>query len=87
MKWNKGAPPAVGWWPASNSRNSESWRWWDGHLWSCAAMSRFDSERAARAVEYSEFGQRFIEWRNWPRALRHLPGYPLNPMNAGRTKE
>lgn len=34
MKWHKGAPPSVGWWPASVQQDPECLRWWNGLFWS-----------------------------------------------------
>jgi hypothetical protein len=35
--WNKGAPPSIGWWPASCDGDIKEIRWWDGEVWSFAA--------------------------------------------------
>lgn len=36
-KWNRGSPPAVGWYPASTTRSPNLLRWWNGRHWSWAA--------------------------------------------------
>lgn len=85
MKWNKGAPPAVGWWPASNQRDPNCWSWWNGTAWSWGCASWRSAKDAAYSAARLRTLQREVEWCDWPKAMRHLPGYPLNPINAGRT--
>jgi hypothetical protein len=65
-KWNKGAPPSVGWWPACHShkgkRNIRIIRWWDGKYWSVAAFPGFPAAEAADCVNFKAFGQNLIKW-------------------------
>ena len=39
MKWHKGPPPSVGWWPASTQRVGKIYRWWNGEYWSRPAFA------------------------------------------------
>jgi hypothetical protein len=53
MKWNKGIPPTVGWYPARFARDTtQAWqngyRWWDGRVWSWPAFPHENEFRAAR---------------------------------------
>lgn len=53
MKWNKGDPPAVGWYPTRFSRDTtQAWqnayRWWDGRVWSWPAFPHENEFKAAR---------------------------------------
>jgi hypothetical protein len=40
MKWNKGVPPSMGWWPARipGREDAPSLRWWNGKVWSWPVM-------------------------------------------------
>lgn len=84
-KWNKGAPPAVGWWPASNRRDPDCWSWWNGSIWSVGCDCSRPSADAARAARNPRWGQTWVEWRDWPKAMRHLPSYPLNRIPSQGT--
>lgn len=79
MKWNKGAPPAVGWWPASAFGLDGMWRWWDGELWSELAGELDSAEEAADHAGRKSYSIH-IQWRDWPKSMRHLPGYPLRSV-------
>ena len=52
IKFNKGAPPSVGWWPATLSPYSYDRvenlpiRWWNGKRWSEFAQ-KYDTNQAA----------------------------------------
>jgi len=85
MKWHKGAPPAIGWWPCSVFFGLDSWRWWDGRRWSFAAYDTYSAEQAAQYVNCKEGvgAKHQISWRDWPKKLRHLPGYPLSIPSQG----
>lgn len=85
-KWNKGAPPAVGWWPASNRRDPLCWSWWDGSNWSWGCAAGRSSRDAAESARILRTGQGFVEWRDWPKAMRHLPSYPLNSIPSQEVK-
>ena len=43
IKWHTGAPPSIGWWPASMDGDKNEIRWWDGELWSFAAYPCHDA--------------------------------------------
>jgi hypothetical protein len=60
-KWNKGAPPSVGWWPASFGRNKDSIRWWDGFFWSDFALPSYTAKMAAKCASLKNGGDG-IEW-------------------------
>jgi len=75
IKWNKGAPPSIGWWPVKNllSASAAAYRWWNGEHWSWPA---FSFEPAAKAAYWaSKKEDRYdIEWAerpaNWPERSR-----------------
>ena len=52
MKWHKGAPPTVGWYPARRARGDQGWdnayRWWDGERWSWPAFPHESAVKAGR---------------------------------------
>lgn len=51
MKWNKGAPPHIGWWLSKVlDSNVQRWRWFDGRDWS---MGVEDSARNDFAGSYA----------------------------------
>ena len=75
IKWHKGPPPSVGWWPASVAECEDAIRWWDGRTWSCVAWRRDTPEIAAlKAREKSGLRLRMIKWRDrpasWPKRSR-----------------
>lgn len=76
MKWNKRAPPAAGWWPASATRDPGVWRWWNGACWS-GPVRNGDGQRVLNAQLRVADTRSYIEWRDWPKEMRHLPSYPL----------
>lgn len=51
-KWHKGAPPSIGWWPASSSEDLNDIRWWDGKLWSHAVHPIESAKFAAHLAKY-----------------------------------
>lgn len=68
--WNSGPPPHVGWWNASNMKDCDTWRWWDGAKWSLAAYPHFTAEHAAREAAHATKAWR-IEWTDhWPEGAR-----------------
>jgi hypothetical protein len=61
--WNKGAPPEIGWWPASVFLNTQSIRWWNGHFWSLEAYPDDFPKRAEEAAKIIPLvPQNEIEW-------------------------
>jgi len=66
MKWRKGSPPSIGWWPASNVRKPGFVRWWDGSLWSMYARPEDTPERAAQRAASKAPDQEHIEWAERP---------------------
>lgn len=60
--WHKGAPPSIGWWPASNSREHRAIRWWDGNTWSGYARPWFSAEQAALFANLPSYDDGSIEW-------------------------
>ena len=63
--WRKGPPPSVGWWPASDRRNPDVLRWWDGGAWSTATHIGMDVEEAAHWAMIKTW-VRHIEWTDRP---------------------
>lgn len=68
VKWNKGPPPSVGWWPASIAKRKDCIRWWNGRKWSVAAWDDMDSESAAihAKVAVLQVHQDAILWTHRP---------------------
>jgi hypothetical protein len=73
IKFNKGVPPSVGWWPTSVSKNAESLllRWWDGEYWSAPVPDTKSSDEAAeKAAHRTPLKLEDIYWverpDNWP---------------------
>lgn len=63
QKWHKGAPPSIGWWPASGFKDIRSIRWWDGKYWSRPAYPYWTAIQAAEyAQKKATHDQNFIEW-------------------------
>jgi hypothetical protein len=69
--WNKGAPPHVGWWNASNCQADNAWRWWDGKRWGRVTYA-FNSGAKAKAQAMRQAPQQDkIEWSDyWPEGAR-----------------
>jgi hypothetical protein len=65
MKWNKGAPPSIGWWPTKHFLNAHqgAYRWWDGEQWSWPAFAHESAEKAAYWAGKKE--NRNVEWAEW----------------------
>jgi hypothetical protein len=74
MKWHKGPPPSVGWWPASSNRNPQVIRWWNGKWWGVCCLSFFTAKEAARRAMSLSIHQDKIEWTDrpadWPERSR-----------------
>ena len=51
MKWHKGPPPEIGWWPASVFQDKEVIRWWDGQYWSAPALKEMKAKTAASLAQ------------------------------------
>lgn len=66
MKWRKGPPPSIGWWPASYGRNADVLRWWDGSWWSIDAHPSYTAKKAAHFARNVAILQEGIEWTDRP---------------------
>lgn len=65
MKWHKGPPPEIGWWPASADQypNPRVIRWWDGTEWSLAAIPTMTAKQAAAMASHeSTLPAECIQW-------------------------
>jgi hypothetical protein len=62
QKWNKGAPPSVGWWPASCFDNNQVIRWWNGKYWSTPAYPDWTAIEAADLARFKADSQADILW-------------------------
>jgi hypothetical protein len=60
--WHKGAPPSIGWWPASISKISVYIRWWDGEKWSLPAYQDWTAIEAADVASLKMTNQKDICW-------------------------
>jgi hypothetical protein len=62
--WHTGAPPGIGWWPASVEKNKKAIRWWDGREWSAVAFPHYSAEAAAAMVQFKYWGmyKNPMEW-------------------------
>lgn len=66
VKWHKGPPPSIGWWPASCAKNINSIRWWDGKRWSLNADPSMTKAQAAHFAEFKDFLDENIRWtKRW----------------------
>jgi hypothetical protein len=67
MKWHKGPPPSIGWWPASTCRDCNALRWWDGEFWSipCYKGEKHWSIELAASIKDANLPCD-IEWANRP---------------------
>lgn len=76
MKWNKGTPPSIGWWPTKNlmSAHHAAYRWWDGECWSWPAFSFESAVKASHWASKKEDKKKSIEWaerpKDWPERSR-----------------
>ena len=70
MKWNKGKPPVEGWYPTRLPQYAwaNSYRWWDGSIWSWAAFPHEDAQRAGRWAKKKEtnFVSNQMVWSEMP---------------------
>jgi hypothetical protein len=60
--WHSGAPPSVGWWPASAVKNKSAIRWFDGDYWSSVAWPENSETEAAYAAKQKYTNQHLIKW-------------------------
>lgn len=62
--WHKGAPPSIGWWPASTVRDPQAIRWYNGANWSAVAFPSYSAKEAAKSAKFKfeGVGQKYIEW-------------------------
>jgi len=71
-RWHKGPPPSLGWWPTKHyhNRDSATYRWWDGEVWSWPTFMHESADKAARWAAKKETLHVDIEWtdrpKNWP---------------------
>jgi hypothetical protein len=65
-KWHKGPPPSIGWWPASNCRNPDAHRWWNGEWWSEVAYPEYAVNTAAAMAHLKDACQDRIRWTDRP---------------------
>jgi hypothetical protein len=69
-KWFSGPPPSVGWWPASYSKYSRIYRWWDGRVWSAPARWSQTASFAQQQAGVRGLMQDRIRWtrrpKSWP---------------------
>ena len=65
--WNTGAPPSIGWWPASLSRNLTTIRWWDGKTWSTDVYRMDGPVKGAKYAAIPDRNPGLVEWRNRPK--------------------
>lgn len=84
--WHEGPAPFIGWWRASTTGDSRSWRWWNGHRWSRAAYPQMTAEQAARqaALPLPLGTSLLVCWTwDWPegaRVSRARPTYRRQPV-------
>jgi hypothetical protein len=64
--WRKGPPPSIGWWPASERRNTDAHRWWNGKVWSEVAFPEDSAKDAAKSAKQKASHQNDIEWTDRP---------------------
>lgn len=71
IKWSYGEPPHVGWWNASFAQSHDSWRFWDGKSWSCAAHPHYNAKMARDSAKEKSAFNRIIQWCDyWPKNAR-----------------
>lgn len=70
-KWRKGFPPHTGWWNASRSETSDTWRWFDAHKkqWGDYCNEGFEAKEAAQRARISAYEtddpDKQIKWRSY----------------------
>lgn len=66
VKWHKGSPPSIGWWPASCAGNIKAIRWWDGKRWSITASPENTAKEAEHISKTKDFLDENIRWaKRW----------------------
>ena len=67
IQWHKGAPPKIGWWPASIRYDPRAIRWWDGECWSFSVTPDYNEELAEiYAKKPANFSDGDILWtKRW----------------------
>ena len=60
--WHKGAPPSIGWWPASWTQKHELLRYWNGEVWSLGVKPWEGAALAGENAEISCEMQSQVEW-------------------------
>lgn len=80
IKWHKGPPPSVGWWPARVSLLKDDGRrrygWFDGLDWSVFAQEHHTERQAAEAARSkgASDGTTAVLWADrpasWPKRSR-----------------
>lgn len=69
--WHKGPPLFTGWWNASEDKDDEIWRWWDGKNWSEPAIPYTSADTAAYQAGRPNWRQHRIQWTDyWPENAR-----------------
>ena len=72
MRWRKGNPPSIGWWPASVKKISGVLRWWDGEQWSAAVYQNSTAEEAERYAAIPSIHSKEVLYQlrplTWPKA-------------------
>lgn len=72
-EWHSGPPPHVGWWLASYSKRTDTWRWWNGKNWSAPAIDDHSAKQAGTAAntEHNLGLGKIIQWTDyWPENAR-----------------
>jgi len=71
MRWRKGKPPSIGWWPASIKKIPGVYRWWDGEQWSAAIFRMCTAEEAGKVASVPSIHSKQVLWQlrplTWPK--------------------
>jgi hypothetical protein len=74
IKWHKGPPPSIGWWPASHCKDENTLRWWNGKYWGLSVNSTYDIKDVIQFAKVKAPFQDGIEWTDrpstWPERSR-----------------
>lgn len=60
--WHKGAPPSIGWWPASVLHDKNVIRWWNGKYWSISCYPKYSAGLAANLATVKSIDSVRVEW-------------------------
>lgn len=90
VKWYTGAPPSIGWWNASTTRQIYIWRWWNGSEWSAVCYDDSSIDDVIANSQKPSDDQELICWSNyWPEnaiaptpIIGDIPGCRLAPEFA-----